>query len=79
MDKLFHPTLYLICDYVSMLGLKLNVDSKNGPQLFSECQVYKFGTFTFLIWIYPKLSVQELASELIGIVKQCVKFSTKTP
>ena len=30
MDKLFHPTLYMACDYVSMLGLKLNHVSKRG-------------------------------------------------
>ena len=24
MDKLFHPTLYRACDYLSKLGLKLN-------------------------------------------------------
>ena len=31
MDKLFHPILYNGCDYISMLGLKLNHVSKRGP------------------------------------------------
>ena len=30
MDKLFHPTLYQACNYLSMLGLKLNHVSKRG-------------------------------------------------
>ena len=35
MDKLFHPTHYRACDYLSMLGLKLNHVSKRGPgQIF---------------------------------------------
>ena len=31
MDKLFHHTFYWTCDYLSMLGLKLNHVSKRGP------------------------------------------------
>ena len=31
MDKYFHLTLYQACDYLSMLGLKLNHVSKRGP------------------------------------------------
>ena len=31
MDKLFHPTVYNVCNYGSMLGLKLNHVSKRGP------------------------------------------------
>ena len=31
MDKWFHPTLYNGCNYLSMLGLKLNHVSKRGP------------------------------------------------
>ena len=31
MDKLFHPTVYNGCNYLSMLGLKLNQVSKRGP------------------------------------------------
>ena len=30
-DKYFHPTLYWVCDNLSMLGLKLNHVSKRGP------------------------------------------------
>ena len=36
MDKWFHPILYWTCDYLSMLGLKLNHVSKRG---------YKWPTF----------------------------------
>ena len=31
MDKTFHPTFYNGCNYLSMLGLKLNRVSKRGP------------------------------------------------
>ena len=31
MDKYFHYKLYQACDYLSMLGLKLNYVSKRGP------------------------------------------------
>ena len=31
MDKKFHPIVYNECDYLSMLGLKLNPVSKRGP------------------------------------------------
>ena len=31
MDKQFHPTFCNGCNYLSMLGLKLNYDSKRGP------------------------------------------------
>ena len=31
MDKYFHPTYHRACDYLSMLGLKLNHVSKRGP------------------------------------------------
>ena len=36
MDKWIHPTLYWKCDYLSMLGLKLNHVSKRGPCLVTE-------------------------------------------
>ena len=32
MDKLFHPTLYNGCNYLSMLGLKFNNISKRNPR-----------------------------------------------
>ena len=32
MNKWFHPTFYWACDYLSMLGLKLNHISKRGPK-----------------------------------------------
>ena len=31
MDKQFHPTLYNGCNYLSMLGIKLNHASERGP------------------------------------------------
>ena len=34
MDKSFHPILYNGCNYLSMLGLKLNHVSKMGPSYF---------------------------------------------
>ena len=38
MDKLFHRTLYWACDYLSMLGLKLNHVSKIGIRNLKRCQ-----------------------------------------
>ena len=31
MDKYFHPILYMACDYLSMLGLKLTHVSEKDP------------------------------------------------
>ena len=31
MDNLFHSTLFRVCDYLSMLGLKFNRVSKGAP------------------------------------------------
>ena len=31
LDKYFHHTLYCVCDYLSMLGLKLNILVKGVP------------------------------------------------
>ena len=46
-DKLFHPTLYWACDYLSMSGLKLNHVSKRGPRgMFLKIVLY----FDNLIW-----------------------------
>ena len=39
MDKYFHLTLYRACDYLCMLGLKLNHVSKRGHCL-SSCQTF---------------------------------------
>ena len=36
MDKEFHPTFYQACDYLSMLGLKLNHVSKRGHKSFTR-------------------------------------------
>ena len=33
LEKYFHPTLHLACDYFSMLGLNLNHVGKRGPSL----------------------------------------------
>ena len=35
-DKQFHPTLYNGCNYLSMLGLKLNHVSKRAPSIFGH-------------------------------------------
>ena len=61
MDKQFHPTFYNGCNYLSMLGLKLNHVSKRGPR--PQCLksvnvqsplIISFGTLTFII---GKLSI----------------------
>ena len=38
MYKYFHPTHYRTCDYLSILGLKLNYVSKRGPR--KEASLY---------------------------------------
>ena len=52
MDKKFHPTLNTGCDYLSMLGLKLNYVSKRGHNmcLYSEL-VYPTWLFQAL-WLF---------------------------
>ena len=51
MDKKFHLTLYQACDYLSMLGLKLNHASERGPWSLCEflneifvCKIFSFCT-----------------------------------
>ena len=47
MDKQFHPTHYWVCDYLSMLGLKLNHVSKRGPWYSHwDFLLWKYGNFT---------------------------------
>ena len=40
MDKWFHPTLYNVCNYVSMLGLKLIHVNKSGPCRYQKSLSY---------------------------------------
>ena len=40
MDELFHPTLFWACNYLYMLGLKLNHVSKRGPWMSSYWCTY---------------------------------------
>ena len=45
MDKLFHPTLYDGCNYLSMLGFKLIHVSKRGPRCSRLC-IFIINIFT---------------------------------
>ena len=62
MERWFHPTLYWECNYLSMMGLKLNHVSKNGPwNLYvmvsvarSQCHANRCQLVWFYIWI-PQL------------------------
>ena len=64
MDKIFYPTLYWACNYLSMLGLKLNHVSKRGHRGVLVCANYPEATFqimyriplgTYLEWSAPYL------------------------
>ena len=58
----FHPTFYKVCNYLSMLGLKLNHVSKRGPcsvllketpdekNLRSTLFRHRYNTFTWINW-----------------------------
>ena len=53
MDKSFRPTLYWACDYLSMLGFKLNHVSKRGPSWCLQSTQYN-QTIWFLITAKPQ-------------------------
>ena len=59
MDKLFHPTLNNGCNYLSMLGLKLNHDRKRGPwdpklRILSKTYAQDlYCEFRWVLTIYP--------------------------
>ena len=57
MGKQFHPTLYNDCNYLSMLGLKLNRVSKRGPSWFSHIRQ---GYFTG-IWQWASCQIGKFA------------------
>ena len=50
MEKLFHPTLYNGCDFLSMVGLKLTHVSKTGPWLYIN-RWFLSSTFFFILTI----------------------------
>ena len=68
MGKKFHPTLYNGCDYLSMLGLKLNHVSQRGPGVCCEFKV-KYIMYYFPHWraVCNILSVQ---AKLMDILKK---------
>ena len=90
MDKLFHPTLYCVCNQLSMLGLKLIHDSKRGPRKKNPPTiapgvgtVREFGDLpSFGISPYPSfvLFMDDLGSVdcpeplFITWLRRCVKF-----
>ena len=59
MDKKFHPTLYRACDYLSMLGLKLNHVSKRGPwwEYFFLNEMFVLGVVSFILVVFFILAV----------------------
>ena len=63
MDKLFHPTLYSACDYLSMLRLKLIHVNESGPRSknidlalpqYSDHSLSRDDTVTILPFILAK-------------------------
>ena len=57
MDKQFHPTLRCACDYISMLGWKLNHVNEGAPAIHPNKYVYFSRALRFvLVWyrtIFP--------------------------
>ena len=53
MDRLFHPTHYNGCNYLSMLGFKLNHVSKRGPRRMIHGMVNQKYAFFSQVWLYP--------------------------
>ena len=51
MDKLFHPTHYNGCDYLSMLGLKLNHVRKRGHRSPEAPFTTRINLFIILAWM----------------------------
>ena len=60
MDKYFHPTLYWACDYLSMLGLKLNHVSKRGHS--RQC------------YVMPKIEHQSISSHLSYLINSDIEL-----
>ena len=61
MDKLFHPTPYQACHYLSILGIKLNHVGKRGPKSHQSCTRFWCALFwrvyiTFFSWIHVTFS-----------------------
>ena len=40
MDKYFHPAVYWVCDYLSMLRFKLTHVSKMGPGVHQSTRIF---------------------------------------
>ena len=52
-NGVFHPILYKVCNYLSMLGLKLNHVSKRGPSIFNKLNLttsYTLIVLLGLVW-----------------------------
>ena len=67
MDKYFHPTLYNGCDYLPVLGLKLNHVGKRGPR----------GPFYQQRWAKPALRVGHVWVIISWKTVRC-NFSSKS-
>ena len=55
MDKWFHPTVYNGCNYLSMLGLKLNHVSKSGH--WQHMQVIDLEHWTYSTGEFPRVNL----------------------
>ena len=60
MDKLFHPILYNGCDYISMLGLKLNHVSKRGHRNRVSKRVDTCVSYNFTSKVSPQICITHL-------------------
>ena len=67
MDKSFHPTLYLACNYLSMLGLKLNHVSKRGHRCPIEVIVRRYRYCSITINSSPHICASELCKHWISL------------
>ena len=84
-DKWFHPTHYIGCNYLSMLGFKLNHVRKRGPWPSEETVLKNHGFLTFILslfmgWIHEAKLTKTIAPRrpLAILVENmwCSKFSS---
>ena len=68
MDKLFHPILYMACDYLSMLKLKLIHVGKRGPMSLEQVGHYFTDTIFKYIFSYENCcTLIQISLILVGM------------
>ena len=75
MDKLFHPTLFWACNYLSMLGLKLNHVSKRGHSSDKTNEIQSFlTTCHYTVENYQRSTKLMITYNLPNWLSQCFTY-----